>query len=269
VADPLAPGIPPKTEAALDKTDASKLIPVTAEDVARRRSRIVFLSVTAALAIAAAGGWIYKRSTDPLRAQESYDAGQRLFSITRYDQAILSCDRAIALKPNFPDAYLLRARCRLMSYDDLGAIPDFTKAIELRPRDAAALLDRGGVYLLVKDYAAAIADASAALAIDSRLAAAYNLRGRAQREGGHPQKALEDFNRAVEINPDGDNYYQRGAAEQLLGQHKLAIADFSESIEYTPNMAEGYFARAESERALGDTEAAERDHRHARILDGR
>ncbi len=249
--------------------DPTKLVPVTAEDVARRRSRIVFLSLAVVLAVAAAGGWIYKRSTDPLRAQESYDAGQRLVASTRYDQAILSFDRAIALRPKFPDAYLLRARCRIMSYDTLGAIPDFTKAIELRPNDAKALLDRGNAYLLLKSYSEAIADASAALAIDARLAAAYNLRGRATRDGGNPSKALEDFNRAVEIKPSGDNYYQRGATEQQLGEHKMAIADFSQSIEYTPDMAEGYFARAESERAIGDMEAAKRDHVHARVVDGR
>ena len=73
----------------------------------------------------------------------------------------------------------------------------------------------------------------------------------------------------MEIEPSGDNYYQRGATEQMLGEHKLAIADFSESIEYTPDMAEGYFARAESERAMGDMEGAQRDHQHGRIIDGR
>lgn len=269
MADTLEPDISPRTEAGLDQSDASKLIPVTAEDVARRRSRKVFLIVGVALAIAAVTGWIYKHSTDPLRAQESYDDGQRLFKVTRYNQAILSFDRAIALKPDFADAYLLRARCHVMGYDTVGAIPDFDKAIELRPRDASALLDRGSAYLLLKKYSAAIADASAALAVDAHLAAAYNLRGRAVRDAGDLRKAVEDFNRAVEFKPSGDNYYQRGATEQLLGEHKLAIADFTESIEFTPDMSEGYFARAESERALGDMEAATRDHRHARVIDGR
>jgi tetratricopeptide (TPR) repeat protein len=253
----------------LETDVSSKLIPVTAEDVARRRSRIIFLSLAGVIAIAAAGAWIYKRSTDPLRAQASFEDGKRLFTVTRYDQAILSFDRAIALKPDFTDAYLMRARCRLRSYDTAGAIPDFSKAIELRPRDAAALLDRGSSQLLLKNYSGAIADASAALAIDARLPTAYNLRGRALRDGGDPQKALEDFNRAVEIMPSGTNYYERGATEQLLGQHKLAIADFSESIEYTPNMAEGYFARAESERAIGDMESAQRDHQRGRTMDAR
>ncbi len=269
MADPFESGVSSRTKAGLDRIDASKLVPVTAADVARRRLRIVLAGLAAVVIIAVAAGWIYERSSDPLRAQVSYEDGQRLFAVSRYDQAILSVDRAIELKPNFPEAYLLRARSRLMAYDTAGAIPDFTKAIERGPRDAAALLDRGGAYLLLKNYSAAAADASAALAIDPRLAAAYNLRGRALRDGGNPQKALEDFNRAVEMAPSGDNYYQRGATEQLLGEHKRAIADFGESIEYTPDMSEGYFARAESERAIGEMEAAKRDHQHARIIDGR
>jgi tetratricopeptide (TPR) repeat protein len=269
VADPLEPGIASPPDAALGRLDASKMVPVTAEDVARRRSRIGFMILAAALAITALGGWIYKRSTDPLRAQESYDDGQRLFAASRYDQAALALDRAIALQPNFPDAYLTRARCRVMAYDTAGALPDFTRAIELRPGYAAALMDRASAYLLLKNYSAASADASAALTIDPSLAAAYNLRGRALRDGGDLQKALENFNRAVELKPNGDSYYQRGATEQALGNHRLAIADFSESIDYKPEMAEVYFARAESERALGETEAARRDHLHARIIDGR
>jgi tetratricopeptide (TPR) repeat protein len=248
---------------------SSKLIPVTAEDVARRRSRIVLLSVGAVIVTAAAGGYIYKRSTDPLRAQESFEDGRRLMGVTRYDQAILSFDRAIALKTNFPDAYLWRARCHLRSYNTQAAIPDLSKAIELRPSDSVAFLDRGGAYLVLKKYSAAIADASAALAIDSRLASAYNLRGSALRDSGNPQAALADFSRAVEIQPNGDNYYQRGATEQQLGQHNLAIADFGQAIEFVPDMALGYFARAESERAVGDLESAKRDHERGRLMDGR
>jgi hypothetical protein len=75
VAEPIEPRASLKPEARFDQTDASKMIPVTAEDVARRRSRIVFVILTVVIAIGAFGGWIYKHSADPLRAQESYDDG--------------------------------------------------------------------------------------------------------------------------------------------------------------------------------------------------
>ena len=211
----------------------------------------------------------YKLSTDPLRARESFDAGTRLMSVARYHEAILSFDRAIGLKRNFTDAWLMRARAYVALYEPARAIQDFDRAIQLRPRDAHALLERGRSYLLLQNYPAAIADATAAIGIDPQLASAYNLRGTALRETGNPRGALEDFNRAVERAPDADNYYQRGATHQILGEHELAIADFTQTIAFQPYLAQGYFARAESERAIGKDGLANEDHLKGRTLDGR
>src|SRR5579883_1168485 len=59
------------------------LIPVSAEDVARRSRRIklsIWAGVILALALA---GWYYKRTVDPLQAKESYDSGLRLLKVAR------------------------------------------------------------------------------------------------------------------------------------------------------------------------------------------
>ena len=245
------------------------LIPVTAEDVERKKRRIAVALSVLSLAVLAAGAWAYKRSTDPLRAQDSFDAAQRLFAVARYNQAIVSCDRAIGLKPDFADAYVLRGSAHMAQYEpDLG-IPDFTKAIELRPGDPDALLDRARAYVDQKNYPAAIADAAAALSLDPKLASAYNLRGVVLRALGAPKKAIEEFDRATELEPNQDNYFQRGATYQILGDHQRAIADFTEAISRAPDKAQAYFARAESERALGETEQANQDHAQGRYLDGR
>jgi tetratricopeptide (TPR) repeat protein len=86
---------------------------------------------------------------------------------------------------------------------------------------------------------------------------------------GELPKALAEFNRAVELSPDADNLFQRAATYQLLDQHRLAIADLDRVISFKPDSPEGYYARARSERALGEEEGAARDHRQGRILDGR
>ncbi len=143
------------------------------------------------LMIVAVAGYLYKRSTDPLRAQESYDAAQRLFAVARYNQAVVACERAIALKPDFADAYVLRGRSYVAQYDAARGIPDFTRAIELRPSDPQASIERAHAYIDQKNYAAAISDAASALALDPKSARAYNLRGTALRGLGEPQKALE------------------------------------------------------------------------------
>jgi tetratricopeptide (TPR) repeat protein len=245
------------------------LIPVTAEDAAREKRRSLVACVSAAVLVLGIAGWIYKRSLDPIHAQESFDSGQRLLAVARYNQAILSFDRTVALQPQFQPAYLLRGRARAGLSDTERAVEDFSKAISLNPRDSLAILDRGRAYLDLKNYSAAMKDSEAAIGINPRLAAAHNLRGTVLRETGHARAAIEAFNQAVELAPNADNYYQRGATYQLLGEHRLALADFDQTIAFEPAMAHAYFARAESRRAVGDMQGAEKDHRYGRALDGR
>jgi tetratricopeptide (TPR) repeat protein len=248
------------------------LIPVTAEDAARAKRRKVMAWIALLLTIAAAGAWIYKRSTDPLRAQQAFDAAQGLFGLAHYEQAIVACDRAIALRPDFTEAFILRGRSHVAMYDVEQAIPDFTRAMEIRPRDPQALLERGQAYLDQKNYRAAIADADAAISIDPKdpkLSRAYNLRGTLLRALGDPQKAIAAFDSAVELEPNSDNYYQRGATYQLVGDYQHAISDFTQAISLDPDRPAAYFARAEAERALGHMEQAQTDHAQGRYLDGR
>lgn len=245
------------------------LIPLTAEDVVRRARRVKLAWLLIVLVIAGFSGWFYKRSTDPIRAQRAYEAAQRLFNVAHYDQAIVSCDLAVSLKPDLAAAYLLRGRARVAAYDPDRAIADFTAAVHLQPSDPQALLERAAAYVNKKDYKDAIADTTAAVALDPHLARSYNLRGTALRASGDPQKAIEEFSRALEIEPNSDNYYQRGATYQILSDHRHAIEDFTQAISWDPDKPQTYFARAESERAVGETAQADADHLQGRILDGR
>jgi tetratricopeptide (TPR) repeat protein len=265
------PDVPPNPESQQPERPEAPLvlIPVSADDVARRNRRIKLSILAAALAVLGTTAWLYKRSVDPLHAQESYDAGVRLHKIARYDQAVLSFDRAVKLKPDMVDGYLMRGRSYVGLAKTDEAIADFTRVINMRPADTAALVERGLAYLETKDFQNALSDANRAIEIDANLARAHNLRGLITRTMGDPKKSLSDFNRAVELAPNEDNYYQRGATYQMLGEHRLAITDFDQVIAFKPDEAPGYFARAESRRAVGDVQGAQADHLQGRIIDGR
>jgi tetratricopeptide (TPR) repeat protein len=252
-------------------TEPSKplvLIPVMAEDVERRKRKVVLSWIAAALALALVIWFIYRRSIDPLHAQESYDAGVRLIQATRYEEAILNFDRTIELKPDFADAYRLRGKAYMAETKPDAAIPDFTKVAQMRPADPDPVVERGFAYLDKKDYANAIADANRALALNPRVGRAYNLRGTAMRATGDLQKALADFTRAVELEPNLDNYFQRASTYQMLNQHKLAVADFDQAVGFVPDQAHTYFARAQSRAAMGDTTGAKEDIQTGRKIEG-
>lgn len=246
------------------------LVPVTAEDDARRKRRHIAFWVTALAAITLVGGLVHKRSTSPLHAQKSFDGGKRLLRITRYEEAILSFDRAIALKPDFAEAYFLRGKALLAKGDERvnsdRAIEDFTKVIELQPGDPRPLLERCGVHLGHANLEAAIADCTKALALDPQLERAYNLRGAAIRATGDLRRALADFSRAVDLAPTPDNYYQRAATYELLGEYRPALADLDLMVATSPGSPQAYSARAEARLVLGDIEGVKRDRQRAEEL---
>jgi tetratricopeptide (TPR) repeat protein len=255
-------GGPPEAEAPV------VMIPVPAEDVARRDRRFKALLAAAVVGLGIAGWYVYQRTVDPVRAQQAYTDGVRLVRATRYEQAILNFDRAIDLKADFVDAYRMRGRAYVSIGKPDSAIPDLTKVMTFQPSDATVFVERGFAYVDKKDWSHATADANRALELNPKLARAYNLRATATRSTGDPLKALEDFSRAVELEPDLDNYFQRAATYQLLNNHKQAVDDYTQALTVSPDQPHIYFARAESRAALGDSRGAQDDIRIGRQIDG-
>ena len=61
-------------------------------------------------------------------------------------------------------------------------------------------------------------------------------------------------------NPNFANaYFHRGVAYQRLEQYERAIQDFSKAIELNPNNDWSYLARSAAYKAIGDNEKAQKD----------
>jgi tetratricopeptide (TPR) repeat protein len=257
----------------VDETPSSPqpaiLVPVSADDFARGKRRVVLAWVGGALLAVLLGTWFYRRSADPVEAQQYLDAGQRLLKVARYPEAIIALDHAISLQGNLAEAYLRRGRAKVANGDAESALGDFTKFLQLRPGNAEALVERAAAYLRKEDYNGVLADTNQALAWDPKLSYAYNLRGTAFRALGNLPQSVEAFSRAVELAPDLDNYFQRASTYQLMGEHRLALSDLDQVIALYPSSPMGYFARAKSREAIGDSAGARGDRETGRILEDR
>ena len=69
------------------------------------------------------------------------DLGEAHSKMHDVDAAIRDYDRAIALKPDFAEAYCNRAYARVMTHDLGAAIRDYDRAIALKP-DSSLLQSR-------------------------------------------------------------------------------------------------------------------------------
>ena len=243
--------------------------PVSADDFARGKRRVVMAWVGAALLAVLLAAWLYRRSVDPVEAEQYLDAGQRLLKATRYPEAIIALDHAISLQKNLAEAYLRRGRAKLANGDPQSAIGDFNKFLQLRPGNATAVLERAAAYLQQEDYKNVLADTNQAIAWDPKLSYAYALRGTAFRAMGNLPQAVEAFSRAVELAPELDNYFQRASTYQLMGEHRLALSDLDQVITLYPSSPMGYLARAKSREALGDSAGASSDREAGRVLEER
>ena len=77
-----------------------------------------------------------------------------------------------------------------------------------------------------------------------RDAAIHNNRGIACRDKGEIDRAIENFTKAIELNPDlAIAYSNRGVAYGEKGDIDRAIADFTEAIELQPDFADAYYNR--------------------------
>ena len=96
------------------------------------------------------------------------------------------------------------------------------------------------------------------------LATQYFNQGVEKYEAGNYQGAIDDWSKAIEINPQNANTYNnRGSAKDDLGDYQGAIADYTKAIEINPQYANAYQNRGIARELVNDLEGACRDWRKA------
>ena len=132
------------------------------------------------------------------------------------------------------------------------------------PNIAEAYNNRGTVYDKLNEHERAIANFNKAIELNSNFAEAYNNRGLAYIVLGQYGMAIADCNKAIELNPNfAVTYNNRGLAYIGLGQHERAIADCNKAIELNPNFVWAYNNRGSAYLGLKQYELAIADYNKA------
>jgi lipoprotein NlpI len=203
------------------------------------------------------------------------------------DRALMDYDAAIALLPEFADAYnnrgiiwvykrdydralqdLLHAS-RLapddpvisnnlgMVYGKKGdlvqAIENHDRAIRLKPDYAEAYYNRAEVYATKREYERAIADYDRAISLAPTFANAFANRGVIQLRGGAIDKAVADFGTAISLQPnDPTLLVDRANALAMAGKYDESVADFDRVVQIDPGNPLAYLGRGQMRLFAGD-----------------
>lgn len=208
-----------------------------------------------------------------------------------YDEAITTWNAVLAKDPKNGDAYRSRGACYFHKNDFTNAIADLSRAIALNTNDVDAYSWRGESYSKKGNLGNAISDFNRVIQLNPQTfylyqriidlswdnsdwdnvitnttkviqlnladgAWAHCTRGSAWQFKGDLDRALEDFNSAIQLNPTWDApLTDRAQVRIKKGDLQGALADLSEAIRLNPANEDNYDARDTIYRKTKDWDA--------------
>jgi tetratricopeptide (TPR) repeat protein len=156
-----------------------------------------------------------------------------------YDEVVLSFEKALELEPDDVETLnkLGLAHYKLVQLEQ--AIEAYTKALAIEPDNVDVMTNLGAAYYrfgqldnAIEIYNKAIAIAPDDAGIRSNLAAAYFQKYQPEGPTDYLDLALEQWDKALELQPDlAEAYYGRGAVFLVLKRADEAIAAFEKFQE--------------------------------------
>jgi tetratricopeptide (TPR) repeat protein len=135
------------------------------------------------------------------------------------------------------------------------------------PHIGEAYMCRGVAYAEKGQLDEAIQDYNKAIILNPNFALSYKNRGTAYTKLGNYQQAIEDYIMAVTLNPqDIGSYNNLGLIYGNLGRHQLAINYYNRAIILNPDFAPSYINRGNSYLQLGNYQKTLEDYSKAIII---
>lgn len=164
--------------------------------------------------------------------------GHILFAKKRFDEAMLAYTEAIDADPKSSEAFHRRGACQFNMGDCPKAIADYDEAIRLDSTNGEVYNNRALANSKSGRFDEGVADAERAIQLGpasrkdyrSTAALAYSVRGIHSGNAGRKEDALDDFNKAIQFDPNDAAFYdRRGSAFLNLHRFDEAIADLSKA----------------------------------------
>src|SRR5262249_14610743 len=116
---------------------------------------------------------------------------------------------------------------------------------------AEAFNNRGIGYRLKGDYDRAIQDYNQAIKLNPRFAVAYNNRGVAHEYKNEYDRAISDYDQAIKLKPSAEAYFNRGNAQLGRSHYDRAIDDYNQAVKLKSDFAAAFDNRCWARAVVG------------------
>jgi tetratricopeptide (TPR) repeat protein len=176
--------------------------------------------------------------------------------LKNYYQVLADCKRILEHSPNHSSARWLNAIALVKVENYQVALFSLHQHIEAYPQDPNGYCYRGICYERLGQFPHALADLDIAIKLQANQPVFHHARGRTRQRLGDLKGALADFNVTIDRKPRAAVYDDRSEIHRCLGNHLEALQDCDRAIELNPRFIEAYFRRGLTYAELGDLELA-------------
>jgi len=178
---------------------------------------------------------------------EAYSGlGYAYRGIKRYPEALEAFEKAVAVDPHNVEAYMRMGTIYRDLERHLDAIEAYKKIVAFDPANLAAYSEIGNVYDELERYPEAIEAYKKAVTIDPDYAWAHYYMGNAYRELKRYPEAIEAFKKAAAADPEAIlmvgawAHNSIGHVYRHMNRYPEAIEAFKKAVAVDPNYADAY-----------------------------
>jgi len=140
------------------------------------------------------------------------------------------------------------------SSDTLSRVNELTLAIRENPKDPELYFQRANAHIQDKMLLLALDDAERAISADSLNSAYHALKGEIQYLNKKPAKAVESYEKALELNPDNtDALLKMAEIKLLLRQYQDCFDLANKALRVNEQLYMAYFIKGYAHYELGDS----------------
>ena len=179
--------------------------------------------------------------------------GEVQLALERIEAALSSFDNAVASAPAAAAAHTQRGLTLARLRRFVPALEAFDRAASLAPKSAAAAVNRAGALAELGRSNAALDACDRALELTPNFAPALCYRAWALNDLQRPAEALQCADRAITLDPAfAAAYGNRGKSLQALDRPVEALAAYATVLELQPNNVQARMNAAHAHLSLGD-----------------